>query len=175
MADFTPTRRDQLAKALRAAADKAYQDPALAKALLGAVRAVEAKDARRLEEVLAELRAAGYRPIEAVPGHLLAAAGIGGGEAGGTGGGTDIATRPAPTQPSWGSAGPAYVSVYDPDYAERVRSATQPAPDAAKARPEFIPYQTQWQRARIRANDALTRGGMPIEYRPLVRAFFDVE
>jgi len=149
----------------RAARDAETDAPLLARA----VDATRQRDTRALAAILDELRRRGVRLVRIVRPEVLALATAGGSDANGS-----VDTRPA--APSLGgpdryAGGP--VHVWDPLYekfnpgrrgADQGTESDDPAP--------VVSYGDAWSAARQRAAGALRTGGIPPEYRRMVRDFF---
>ncbi len=155
---------------------------AAAEALRRSARAVQSKDAERVRKALADLVKALETADEAtrrrIESAILAAAGGGAGGrapvAGGTpngNGGTD------PQLTSVARSGGKPVRVYHPEYADALRRMRRDgaAAPAGGGGGRHVAMGLVWRRARDDAAAALAAGHVPIDYRPIIRAFFDTE
>ncbi|MFP4140943.1 MAG: hypothetical protein ACLFVH_04970 [Phycisphaerae bacterium] len=169
-AELDESQRRRIARAMRAAARSS--DAAKAELLReAAVVMVDASDRDRLAELLRELRRRGYdvrRDVpEGVMEELARRAGGGGDETAdraGNGNGGEIG------QDANATKGPArWVFVATPP------TTDQADPDQADraTRPETLPWEEAWQRARQRAGDALAGGRLPSQYRELIERYYE--
>jgi hypothetical protein len=169
-AELDESQRRRIARAMRTAARSS--DSAKAELLReAAVVMVDASDRDRLAELLQELRQRGYDVRRDVPKgvmeELARRAGGGGGEAADRAG-NDNGSEIEPDANA--SAGPArWVFVATP------ATTDQGDPDQADraVRPETLPWEKAWQRARQRAGDALVGGRLPSQYRELIERYYE--
>ena len=170
--------RKELSDAFRQAAAAARNNPDVAAQLAAAAHVIEVKDAAELEQILRKLRAAGYRPLDVVPGNLLTQAGLAPPPAAGR---HDVTPTPmartglknAAASGQGGDAtaqAPETVRVYNPLYHDLVK--TSPGGASSDANAPATTFADAWALARARASDALARGELPQRYRRLIRDFF---
>ncbi len=169
-AEMEETQRRRIARAMRSAARSS--DAAKAELLReAAVVMVDASDRDRLAELLQELRRRGYDVRRDVPKDVMEELARRAG-----GGGDDVADRAgngnggAIEQDANASAGPAqWVFVATPATTGR----GDPGQADRAVRPETLPWEEAWQRARRRAGDALVAGRLPVRYRELIERYYE--
>ena len=166
LGDMSPEAIKALAEDFARAAEAPGAEAPL---LSRAADAVERKDVRSLEAILADLRRRGVRLARIVRPDVLAMAAGGGSDASDT-----AATRPADAaqkRPNRHGGGP--VHVWDPLYdklTSNIQSSTQPI--GTNGSEPSVSYTDAWSAARLRAAGALRTGSVRAEYRRMVREFF---
>jgi hypothetical protein len=164
-------QRREIATAMRNAARSA--DPDKARLLReAAIVMVDAEDRDRLAKLLEELRRRGYDVREDVPRQVLEALAKMGGDgdaASATGTDDDRSRTDIETDPNE-SDGPGRL-VFSPTAGEDNPTDANAATRAI--RPEPLPWEQAWSRARQRAADALTGGRVPPRYRELIERYYE--
>ncbi len=170
--ELDETQRRRIARAMRTAARSA--DATKAELLReAAVVMVDASDRDRLAKLLQELRRRGYDVRRDVPQgvmeELARRAGGGGDQAGGRG---EDGSGGEISQDANQADGPARWVFSATPGTER---QADPDPDQGERamRPETLPWEKAWQRARQRASDALAGGRLPLRYRELIERYYD--
>jgi hypothetical protein len=166
LGDMSPEAVKALSGEFVRAAGQANADAPL---LIRASKAVGQKDARALAAILDELKRSGVELVRIVRPEVLALATSGTGDGAGT-----ATTQAADSNPDHRSAAAGgTVHVWDPMYAKfnpdrspTTRGAGVDDPSSA------VTYNDAWSAARLRAAGALRTGGVPSEYRAMVRQFF---
>lgn len=175
VADALPTmpadQRQRLADALRAAAEKAKEMPAVEANLTRAAAAADKADPETMRKALELLESGGLELRRVIPPDIQSA--TGGKETLASGSNPKSATNPAvntatqPAGPELAGGAIDYVHVMNPEYGE-VQAASKAGGNAASA----VPWAQAWERARSRAMQELNSGSVPAAYRGLVRDFF---
>ena len=166
LGEMSPEAIKALSDEFARAAREAEADAPL---LVRASKAARQKDARALAAILADLKRRGVKLVRIVRPEVLALATSGGGDGDG-----NTATQPAVSPPDHRSAaagGPVYV--WDPLYDELRLDRSPTTRGAGTDDPAAtVTYNDAWSAARLRAAGALRTGGVPSEYRAMVREFF---